>query len=346
MTRRAARRAAAVALLGTVALATAAAAVPADRFAARASVSPPRAHLGDRVTSRGQVVLPPGAPRYRWVPPDSSGAFSWGAPRARLARGGDAGDTLQVEIPLQVFETGRVTIPGLALTPEPADAGAALALPVVHLEIESTVPAADTAADLRPLRGPIAAPWWERVPWAWVAGGAVLLALAGFAIARLRRRRPEPVAVAAPADPAAEARAALAALRLKDLPGRGQFVAHALELSHIARRFLEATRVVPKPGDSTPELLAHLRDAGFTAAEVEALAPLLRHWDRIKYARAATTVDDARGAERAVDDLIGHAAPPPSPGPAAGGATPGAATAGAQRGGTPSGATKPGAGEA
>jgi hypothetical protein len=173
--------------------------------------------------------------------------------------------------------------------------------------------AADSDARLRPLRGPLAAPWWERVPWTVVLGALAILAITFLVWRRLlRRRRPAATATVprvARADPAAEALRELAALRRLQLPEAGRYADHALALTRILRRFFERTRSTPRPGHTTPELVADLREAGLGEAEVTRIAALLGYWDRLKFARAGSAPGEARDAEDAVEALVRSGAP-------------------------------------
>src|SRR5439155_13067035 len=136
---------------------------------AHAGVVPGVAYLGERVRYRGYVIAG-GPTAVKWLPPDKDPDLTWGTPRAWRARvPGAAGETLLVEIPLQAFRLGTVVIQGLAL--QDAAGGQIGRLPAVRLEIVPVLTAADSNADLKPARGPLLAPWYERVPWAWVAAG-------------------------------------------------------------------------------------------------------------------------------------------------------------------------------
>jgi hypothetical protein len=307
----------AVALPGPAA--PAAAQAPPFHYLARASLSPGHARLGEPVTYHGMVLLPPDV-RVQWLPPDSGGAFTWGplvASRSadtRRGRGRAARDTLRVSARLQVFALGRVAIPGLPFRAVVGEGGVVHRLPVVHLVVVPVITAKDSAADLRPVRGPLLAPWWERVPWRIVGLALVVLAAIIALIVWLRRRRRAGAAVPAPdLTPADEALAALSALRARKLPEHGQFAEHAFQLTQIVRRFLEATVHTPRPGDTTPELLGRVREARLRPDEVSRLASLLQTWDQVKFARAATTVDEARRAEQAVERLIRERMPVPTP---------------------------------
>ncbi|MGH7730201.1 MAG: hypothetical protein ACRENJ_03025, partial [Candidatus Eiseniibacteriota bacterium] len=105
-------------------------------------------------------------------------------------------------------------------------------------------------------------------------------------------------------DPRAEALAALAELRALHLPEEERFAEHAFRLGRILRRFLEATTGVTRPGDTTPELVGHLREAGLEPDDLMRLSGLLRIWDRIKFARAPFTLDEAIRAERAIETFL------------------------------------------
>ena len=290
-----------------------------------AAVRPAVAELGQRVLYQGWV-LRWGAPGFaRWLPPDTSEAFTWGEPtvirRGWLGRRkGDAAarypldtDTLFVEIPLQAFALGHLSIPGLPVEIDDGRGPRIFRLPVVTLDVIPVLTAADSNADYRALHAPIAAPWWERVPWTWVALGLLLLAAAivGYRVWRRRRRvAPAAAPLALPADPRAEALAAIAALRALGLPEHGRFAEHAFRLGQILRRYLEAVTGLTRPGDSTPELVAHLRGAGLSADDLARLSSLLRVWDRVKFAREPFTLDEAVRAERAVEAFVRR---PPAP---------------------------------
>ena len=167
-------------------------------YRAIAGLRPSRAHLGERVLYEGMVIVEPGV-RVRWVPPQSDSGWTWGPPRAwrrvgedgSRARGRVLAETVHVEVPLQAFTLGVLSVPGLAFQlADPRSGARGLGrLPVVRLNVEPLIPASDTSAQLRPLRGPLAAPWWERVPWRWVLAALALIALAILLWRWLARRR-------------------------------------------------------------------------------------------------------------------------------------------------------------
>jgi hypothetical protein len=289
---------------------------------ASAGVEPGAAKLGERVIYRGRVVAPAGQSlRYKWLPPEPDQDLSWGKLAPRLASGRAPGavsnrgvpDTLHVEAGLQVFRVGEVTIPGLRFQSQDPARPTVYRLPAVRLIVTSMLTPADSNADLRPMRGPIRAPWWERVPWMWVALGILLLAAIVWVIVRLRRRkpaapvqRPQPM-VASIRDPAAVALAELKALRAQNLPGEARYSEHAFQLSRILRKFLEATAGTPRPGDTTGELIAHLEASGIDHEDLQQLAGLLRIWDRVKFARAPSSPEEATRAEQAVETMARRA---------------------------------------
>jgi hypothetical protein len=281
-----------------------------------AGVSPPFAALGERVTYRGWIAVDHVA-SVQWNTPRTDDAFTWGelrsgrAPMARRVPGGPwPADSVWVEIPLQVFALGEITIPGVEFQWQARGSAPRTGhLPVVQLGVPPRVAANDSAADLRPPRGPIAAPWWERVPWVWVVASVLVLTAVFMLVDRLRRRRPAAVPVKAPSvvkrrDPAAEALSDLAALKRMMLLDQGKFDEHALRLSRILRRFLEATTGTMRPGDSTTELIRRLESGRHAPEDVRRLAQLLRRWDGIKFARLPSDVEEGQRCEEAVRELV------------------------------------------
>ena len=301
----------------------------------RVTLKPNVAALGERVTYRVEVIGWFPNP-VAWMEPDTSSALTWGPPRSGVTRGqpnnrsrfGPAArsstvrpatpDTAWVERSLQAFELGSVPVPGLTFRYEvPTSTAGATAIgqaPSTRLVVMPMLSAADSNANLRPVHGPLAAPWWERVPWRWVVAALVALALAILLWRRLRQRKPAPapVTIMPERNPAAAALEALAALRALKLPDQGRFAEHSFGLGQILRRYLEATWPATRPGDTTPELVRHLGEAGLSDEDLKRLAGLLRVWDRVKFAREPFTAEEAHRAETAVEGFVRRAAASPA----------------------------------
>jgi hypothetical protein len=295
-------------------LAATGAAPPQAPIAARATIDPGIVHLGEPTTYRGHVVVWPNA-SVRWLVPEGTDALTWGDRQAGRASSFDASgahrpqaDTVSVTIPLQAFQLGRLPVPGLRVEIDDGSGPRVFRLPTVNMTVVPVLTAADSNADFRAVHGPLAAPWWERVPWTWVVlgllGAASIVALVVWR--RRRRRVPAGTPVAGPQfrDPSVEALAALEALRGLHLPEHGRFAEHAFRLGQILRRYLEAVTRTTRPGDSTPELLAHLRQAGLESDDLARLSGLLRAWDQVKFAREPFTFDEAIRAERATEAFL------------------------------------------
>lgn len=293
---------------------------PPPGYPTQVSVSPSPARIGQRLAYRANLLVETGV-RVRFDRPVQGGEFTWGAPRTgrtsvtttRFPGPRYVGvDSVWMEAPLQVFASGRVSIPGPAIEVTSDLRGrAVLRLPTVHLVVLPTITAADSNAQLRALHGPLRAPWWERVPWRLVAAGALLVAALVGAVAMLRRRRrratPPPAVPLRPQpvrDPGTEALAELAKLRALRLPEAGRFADHAFALNRILHRYLEAVVGTPRPGDTSGELVSRLRQSKLPGEDVSRLEGLLGLWDRVKFARAPVSVDEAVRCEAAVESLV------------------------------------------
>ena len=279
-------------------------------------VSPSPARVGEAIRYRAHVVVEMDQ-KVRFDPPQSGGEFTWSDVRAgrehppwwrRTAY--EACDSVWFEARLQVFTTGVVSIPGPVVHLAPTRY---TRIPTAHLVVTPTVTAADSNQSLRGLHGPLGAPWWEKVPLGLLVAGLALLVAWFVVLRKLRRRERKPVRravtpAAVPSrpriDPAAEALRALFTLRAKKLPAQQRFGEHALELTAILRRFLEATVATPRPGDTSGELLERLRATRHEKADLERLEGLLGLWDRVKFARAPLTEAEAIRCEDAVEAYV------------------------------------------
>ena len=295
----------------------------------RGTLSPDMVKLGESVRYRVEVIggVNPNVP-VEWFQPDTTAAFTWGFVRHGLANGkpshrprfGSSAqtprieegtpDTSWAEAPLQVFQLGVIQVPGLPFRYVPMNGNVTQATlgraPTAQLVVLPTLAQRDTSARLSGVHGPLAAPWWERVPWAWVAIAVAALVLVVWLVRAIRRRRrAAPAApVITPLEPAHAALAALAELRALDLPAHQRFAEHAFRIGQILRRYLEALWPMTRPGDTTPELVRHLEAEGLSSEDVRRLAGLLRVWDRVKFAREPLTVDEAHRAESAVEAFV------------------------------------------
>ena len=294
----------------------------AGPMASRVYLTPSSAHVGEAIRYLA-VVKADRDQRVQFQPPKGGEDLSWSMLRAGRAHPAwwrqsayEAKDSVWFEARLQVFATGIVSVPGITAQVDPAPGtfrGGSIQLPEARVLVVPSVTAADSDQSLRGLHGPLGAPWWERLPMALIVTGLLLVAAWVFVLRKLRRRQRKPARrpaapVLAPSrpriDPAAEALRALFTLRAKKLPAQQRFGEHALELTAILRRFLEATVATPRPGDTSGELLERLKASRLEKADLERLEGLLGLWDRVKFARAPLTETEATRCEESVEAYV------------------------------------------
>ena len=210
-----------------------------ETLPARASVSPEVVRLGDRAVYRGHVIVEPGT-QVRWLNPEPAEALTWGTRSARRKTRYSGSvdhsaqhDTVSIEIPVQAFELGRHTLPGIGVQIGAGDRMQVHNLPTTLLVVMPAIAATDSQSTLRDVHGPLGAPWWERVPWMLVIAGILALIAVVLLVRWMRRRRAPAPARVAPVpllSPAEQALAALQELRGRRLPQQDRIGEHAFHL--------------------------------------------------------------------------------------------------------------------
>ena len=151
----------------------------------------------------------------------------------------------------------------------------------------------------------------------WIVFGVAVALLVGLAawLWWKRRRRAAPAAPPLPAAPPdQEARRALDALVASGRLGRGEFRAFYIELTAIAKRYLERRLGAPIVEMTTSEMLAYLRQGALTSESAPLLRDLSGSADRIKFARGSGLLEEAerhlQAVRALVDGLEARLAPP------------------------------------
>jgi hypothetical protein len=224
-----------------------------------------------------------------------------------------------------VFTVGEAEIPAIPVRYRLADgtAGEVSTAPI-PLRVVSLLPREKAEQKLVDVRAPVGVAL-GRAFWVGVILLALLLAGLVWWIAK-RRRREAPTAVAA--EPALgadeEARRALEALVASGRLSRAEYRLFYIDLTAIAKRYLERRLSAPIVEMTTAEMLAHLRAVPAGADLAPALRDLSGAADQIKFARGSGLMEEAErhlAATRALIDgletRLKAAAPAPEGGRAA-----------------------------
>jgi hypothetical protein len=203
-----------------------------------------------------------------------------------------------------VYALGEVTIPPIPVRYRLPDgtAGEAASEPIV-LKVASLLPKDPQQQKLADIRGPRPVGIGDVF---WIALLAALGLLAGFVywMIRRRRKREAPRADALPELAAdAEALRALDALRSSGLLQRGEYRAFYIELTAVAKRYLERRLGAPVLEMTTSETLAFLRSHARGGELLPVVRDLAEAADRIKFAKGEGFEQEAErhlGAVRAL----------------------------------------------
>jgi len=283
----------------------------------RVEVQPRAATVGDHLSVRIEVELPPGA---RLDPPQlgpSLGPFS-------VVRGAWAGPVAQDDRrwtwsgEVVSFRTGELTFPSVRMVVEdPAGAEIEAVSEPLSITITSVLepqPSADDSPELADLKAPASiAPDYGPV----LTGlGIVLLLLLGAALLWWLQRRyaSRLAAVPAPHDPFHRMPphewfyAELQKLLDRRLAEQGEVALFFEELARIVKLYLGGRYRVQIMEQTTEEVPWRLRQAG-AESSMKAVAELLGHCDRVKFARSTPDESECRAAIEAAYGIVDSTRP-------------------------------------
>jgi hypothetical protein len=196
--------------------------------------------------------------------------------------------------------------------------GAETVVPGPVLRVRELTPEEEEAAQaFVPNAGPVDPPfrvwetWWGKALVA-VATLAALVALVMAGFAWWRRRKERALRAAPPVPPWETAYARLRALDARGLPGQGQSGPYYVELTSILRQYIEDRFTLHAPEETTPEFLSEAARSGALSQDHQRLlSELLRHADRVKFARYEPTVNEMERSMALVLQFVDETVPGP-----------------------------------
>lgn len=204
-----------------------------------------------------------------------------------------------------VFALGDAQVPAIPVRYRLGDGteGEVATVPVA-LKVASLLPRDKGEQKLADIRGPMGVPIGRAF---WIGLAAVLLLLAGLAFwlwSRRKRKAPAAAAVVPDLAPDEEAQRALDALLASGRLARGEYRPFYIELTAVAKRYLERRTGAPVVEMTSAEMLAHLRSSPHAALLAAPMRDLAGAADQIKFARGAGLHDEAERHLSAVRVVI------------------------------------------
>ncbi len=199
------------------------------------------------------------------------------------------------ELVLAAFELGELEIPAIPVRVLRADGTEeTVSTNPIDLVIESA--GLDESGDIRTIKPPlgIARNWWLLAPWVLLA--AALIAAAVWSYLRMRNRRetaPKPKVPPTPAH--VIALEALDRLERSDLLTKGETKQFHIEVSEIARVYIEGRWGIDAIDMTTYDVLIELGKVDLPQVDLERLRDLLNRSDLVKFAKFRPTAE--RSAE-------------------------------------------------
>lgn len=255
--------------------------------AVRVRVTPEQPAVGEPITVELRVRAPRGTLVRFPVLPDTGSRLEPLDPRS-VAATDDADAVEQVATyRLIAWDTGSVAPAFGDVTLERDGRVTRYAVPLTALRIRSVLPADTAARQPKPARGALDAP---TMPWRWLVGLVVVLALAVWGWRRVRRARAELAAM--DPGPFIRARAAFAHLRALDLSSAGEPGRHALAHQQALRRYVAERWPTITAALTARELEARLAESEFPVLP-ERLVSLVAAVEPVAYAAAAMSSGEA-----------------------------------------------------
>jgi len=207
-----------------------------------------------------------------------------------------------------LFAIGDAQIPPIPVRYRLADGTIGeIATAPIPLRVVSLLPKDQDQQKLADVRGPVGLSL-GRAFWIGLVALILLLgALAWWIVSRRRRTLPEAAAPVVALEPDDEARRALDALVASGRIARGEYRPFYIELTAIAKRYLERRLGAPIVEMTTAETLAHLRATPAAEDQATVMRDLTGAADQIKFAKGLGLLEESErhlaATRRMVDEL-------------------------------------------
>jgi hypothetical protein len=295
------------------------ASAPVADLAVKTTVTPSPATIGDRVICVIAFTTPPA---MRMTPVVTATRMTdWDILGVRIEESRPAADGLteqRFSVVLVPWSQTLTATPEFAFTATtPPGRVESVTVPPVAIKMASVLAKVKQADDLRPLKGVIGyRSWW----WLILALAAIVLAAGAWWLwKRWKRRGAGPGGIpAAPPEPAeTTARRALEILLAKNLVEQGMVKLFYIELSDIARRYIEGRFRIPALDLTTAELLPELRRISEVRPLYADIRSFLDDSDLVKFAKyvpdAVSAGADVDRVRLIIDRTVPSASPSVSP---------------------------------
>lgn len=217
----------------------------------------------------------------------------------------------------RVWALGDTTLPAIAVRYRLADGtGGEVETATIPIHVVSLLPKDKSEQKLADVRAPVAVGIGRAF---WIGLVALLLLVGGLVAWLVMRRKPATTLAAAvipELEPDQEARLALDRLVSSGRLARAEYRPFYIELTAIAKRYLERRLEAPIVEMTTAEMLARLRATPQGLELVPTLRDLSGAADQIKFARGLGLIEEAERhvtATRAMIDSLEVRLAPPSP---------------------------------
>ncbi len=187
---------------------------------------------------------------------------------------------------LTTFTTGDYIIPPIPIEfMRPDSTVEYLLSEPIAIKVKSLIAAGADTADIREVKSPLAFksgwPWWGYA----IAGGLLVLLVAGFVYWKFFRKKKEPGEFVDRRDPWEIAYEKLAHLKEKNYPAEGSFKMYYVVLTEIVRDYLGRIYKIPVLDMTTMEFLDIISEEDIDEDIMDTLKKFLNHADLVKFAK-------------------------------------------------------------
>lgn len=263
--------------------------------------------IGEQFQYKVESSMPDDSYRLTWFSiPDSFGHFVIVSKNKIDSTTANGKIMLSQELTLTSFDSGRNTIPSLALIAEPLNADSSYTLLTDTLPVNVSFSPLDSVKTFHDIKGIIEVkkevPWWV---WLLIGLGVVIIIFLIIFLVKVFRRREKVAEIYdAKLSPFDEAMKSLKDLGSENLLQRGEVKDFHIRLTEIFKRYITRKTNSYKLHLTSDEILMELSSYGLEKERLSTFANCLRMSSAVKFAKYVPPVNESEVCLRETRDVI------------------------------------------